>query len=174
GRSGFSHRSRPGKARAAGSGQDLCRSRVGSRSVTNMNRLQGKIALITGGGSGIGLAVARCFLDEGARVAISGRDEAKLRRAADSLQGGDRLYFHAADVASAEQVQALVQSVAKRFGPVDILVNNAGMNVKNRAVRELTPESWRTQVQANLDGAFFCIHAVLPSMLQRRDGLIVN
>lgn len=139
-----------------------------------MNRLNGKIALITGGGSGIGLEVARLLLAEGARVAITGRDEAKLQRAADSLKGGDRLLFHTADVANSEQVQALVQHVTKRFGPIDLLVNNAGMNVKRRAIRELTPESWRTQVQANLDGAFFCIHAVLPSMLERRDGLIIN
>src|SRR5438552_3404282 len=139
-----------------------------------MNRLQGKTALVTGGGSGIGLAVARGLLDEGARVAITGRNEAKLRRAADSLHGGDRLYAHAADVASPEQVQTLVQRVTERFGPVDILVNNAGMNVKQRAIRELTPESWRTQVQANLDGAFFCIHAVLPKMLERRDGIVIN
>src|SRR5207245_5611430 len=82
--------------------------------------------------------------------------------------------FHAADVASAEQVQSLVRHVTQKLGPVDLLVNNAGMNVKQRAIRELTPESWRAQVQANLDGAFFCIHAVLPSMLERRDGLIIN
>ncbi len=139
-----------------------------------MTRLNGRTALITGGGSGIGLASARCLLDEGARVAIAGRDETKLRSAAESLNAGDRIYCHTVDVTHAEQVQALVQAVAKRFGRIDILVNNAGMNVKQRAIRELTPESWRAQVQANLDGAFFCIHAVLPSMLERRDGLIIN
>src|SRR5205823_5934664 len=87
-----------------------------------MLRLQNKTALITGGGSGIGLAVARGFLDEGARVVITGRDEAKLSRAAETLKGGDRLIAHAADVASVEQVQALVQRVTERFGPVDLLV----------------------------------------------------
>src|SRR5437763_4724118 len=105
-----------------------------------MNRLQNKTALVTGGGSGIGLAVARALLDEGARVAITGRDEAKLRRAADSLNAGERLFFHPADLADAEQVRVLVKRLSERFGPVDLLVNNAGMNVKQRAVRELTPE----------------------------------
>lgn len=138
-----------------------------------MSRLTEKTALITGGGSGIGLAVARVFLDEGARVAISGRDPAKLTRAAESLPGKDRLTVHAADVAQPEQVQTLVQAVRERFGPIDILVNNAGLNVKKRTMRELSLDSWRLLMQANLDGAFYCTQAVLPSMLERHEGLII-
>jgi NADP-dependent 3-hydroxy acid dehydrogenase YdfG len=136
--------------------------------------LEGKAALVTGGGSGIGLAVARLLLQEGARVFITGRDEAKLRRAADALGGGDRLAIAAADVADGGQVQGLVRLVNQRFGGVDLLVNNAGLNIKERSVRQLTPEAWRLLLRANLDGAFYCIHAVLPYMLQRRDGVIVN
>jgi NADP-dependent 3-hydroxy acid dehydrogenase YdfG len=139
-----------------------------------MNNLQGKTALVTGGGSGIGLAVAQQFLQAGARVFITGRDGAKLGRAGETLGGGDRLAFAAADVAEAEQVQTLVQKVNERFGPIDILVNNAGLNIKERAIRQLTPESWRLLIRANLDGAFYCMHAVLPQMLQRRTGVIVN
>ena len=139
-----------------------------------MNRLEGKAALVTGGGSGIGLAVARLLLQEGARVFITGRDEAKLRRAADALGGGDRLAIAAADVADGGQVQGLVRLVNQRFGGVDLLVNNAGLNIKERSVRQLTPDAWRLLLRANLDGAFYCIHAVLPYMLQRRDGVIVN
>src|SRR5207244_4723093 len=119
-------------------------------------------------------ATARLLLGEGARVAIAGRDEAKLRRAAESLGAGDRLMVHAADVAEPDQVETLVRRVTERFEHVDILVNNAGMNIKERGIRELTPATWRKMTQANLDGAFFCIHAVLPQMLQRRDGLVVN
>jgi NAD(P)-dependent dehydrogenase (short-subunit alcohol dehydrogenase family) len=136
--------------------------------------LQGKTALVTGGGSGIGLAVARLFLDEGARVVISGRDETKLRRAADFLAGGERLAFFPADVADEGQVQGLVRRALERFGAIDILVNNAGVNIKERSFRQLTPETWRKLLRANLDGAFYCIHAVLPHMLQRHSGLIVN
>jgi len=69
-----------------------------------MTRLTNKTALVTGGGSGIGLAVARAFLEEGARVAITGRQEARLRQAAESLRAGDRLFFYPADVAQEEQV----------------------------------------------------------------------
>ncbi len=96
-----------------------------------MQILQAKTALITGGGSGIGLAVAR-------------------------------------------QVHKLVGRVQEALGPIDILINNAGLNVRRRAFRDLSPESWRLLMQVNLDGAFYCIHAVLPGMLQRRDGLIIN
>jgi len=138
-----------------------------------MKRLQGKTVLITGGGSGIGLAVARGFLDAGARVAIAGRDADKLRRAAASL-GGDRVIHHAADVTDPAQARGLVDDVMKRMGRIDILVNNAGLNIKERTFRELTPESWRLLVAGNLDGAFHCMSAVLPQMRGRRDGLIIN
>ena len=139
-----------------------------------MNTLSGKCVLITGGGSGIGLAAARRFLAEGARVAVAGRDADKLRRAAESLGGGDRLIHHAADVTDPEQVQWLVDDVTKRLGRIDILVNNAGLNIKERTFRELTPERWRRLLAGNLEGAFYCMSAVLPQMRERRDGLIIN
>lgn len=139
-----------------------------------MSGLTAKTALVTGGGSGIGLAVARLFLQEGANVAIAGRDAGKLERAVRELGGGDRLFYHAADVADHAQVEELVRRVSDHFGKIDILVNNAGLNIKQRAFRQLTPESWRQLIGANLDGAFYCIRAVLPGMLERRDGLIVN
>jgi NADP-dependent 3-hydroxy acid dehydrogenase YdfG len=139
-----------------------------------MERLVGKVCLVTGGGSGIGLAVARTFLDEGARVAIASRDEAKLRHAALTLAGGDCLTFYAMDVSAPDQVEAAVEQINERWGPVEILVNNAGLNLRARSVRELTPQSWQLLLRANLDGAFYCIHAVLPAMLQRRDGVIIN
>ncbi len=139
-----------------------------------MSKLDGKTALVTGGGSGIGLEVARLFLQEGARVFITGRDAAKLRQAQEGLKGGDRCASHPADVAEVAQVQDLVRRVTDRFGRVDILVNNAGLNVKERTMRQLTPETWQRLLRANLDGAFYCIHAVLPQMLERRDGVIVN
>jgi NADP-dependent 3-hydroxy acid dehydrogenase YdfG len=139
-----------------------------------MSKLTGKRALVTGGGSGIGLAVARLFLREGARVAITGRDEAKLRRAADELAGGDRLLFRACDVSEPAQVGAAVQHVTERWGGIDLLVNNAGTNIKERGIRQLTPEKWQLLIRSNLDGAFYCVHAVLPQMVARQDGVIVN
>jgi NAD(P)-dependent dehydrogenase (short-subunit alcohol dehydrogenase family) len=139
-----------------------------------MNTLSGQSVLITGGGSGIGLAAARLFLDEGARVVIAGRDANKLRRAADSLKGGDRLIQRPTDVTDPEQVRQLVEDVNRRFGRIDVLVNNAGLNIKERTLRELTPERWRRLLAGNLEGAFHCIQAVLPFMRERGDGLIIN
>jgi NADP-dependent 3-hydroxy acid dehydrogenase YdfG len=139
-----------------------------------MSRLTGKTALVTGGGSGIGLAVAKLLLAEGARVAITGRSEDKLKSAAASLNAGDRLLCRAADVSQAAPVDTLIREVTSKFGRIDILVNNAGANIKERMFRELTPETWEYLVGANLDGAFHCMRAVLPQMLERKDGIIIN
>jgi NADP-dependent 3-hydroxy acid dehydrogenase YdfG len=139
-----------------------------------MGRLTGKGVLITGGGSGIGLAAARLLLVEGARVAITGRNADKLRAAAEGLGAGDDLICRAADVSDAAQVDTLVADVTARLGRIDVLVNNAGVNLKERTFRELTPPSWRLLLGGNLDGAFHCMRAVLPQMRQRKGGLIIN
>ena len=136
-----------------------------------MTKLTGKIALVTGGGSGIGAACAKLLLQEGAKVAIAGRDQKKLDDVAKAL--GNVLAI-AADVADKKQVAALVKTVAEKLGPIDILVNNAGTNLKERTFRELTPESWDRLIRTNLDGAYYCIHAVFPGMLAKKDGVIIN
>jgi NADP-dependent 3-hydroxy acid dehydrogenase YdfG len=139
-----------------------------------MSQLTGQCALVTGGGSGIGLAAARLFLQEGAKVAITGRDAAKLSRAAAELKGGDRLVHLPADVSKPEQVDKLIADVTKALGRIDVLVNNAGLNIKERQFRQLTLESWKALLGGNLEGAFYCMKAVLPQMLQRKAGLIIN
>jgi len=136
--------------------------------------LKGKGVLITGGGSGMGLATAALFLKEGAKVVIAGRNAAKLAEAAKSLGGGERLFTHVADVAVPEQAEGLIAAAVKLLGQIDILVNNAGTNLKERTFRELNPERWRSVMGANPDGAFYCIHFALPAMLERKEGLIVN
>lgn len=139
-----------------------------------MNPLQDKVAVVTGGGSGTGKSIAKALLAEGARVAIAGRDTAKLQSAAAELSGGERLFWHRVDVSQADDVQQLINSVMERFGRIDLLINNAGSNVKQRTLRELSITDWDALIGTNLDGAFYCLHAVLPQMLERRDGLIVN
>jgi NADP-dependent 3-hydroxy acid dehydrogenase YdfG len=138
-----------------------------------MAKLTGKIALVTGGGSGIGAASAKALLEEGAKVAIAGRDQKKLDDVAKSL--GNGVLAVSADVADPKKVAALVKRVSDHFGgPIDILVNNAGTNLKERTFRELTVEAWDRLIRTNLDGAFYCIHAVFPAMLAKKDGCIIN
>jgi NADP-dependent 3-hydroxy acid dehydrogenase YdfG len=139
-----------------------------------MSRFIDKIAVITGGGSGVGKAAAMRFLQEGARVVIAGRDAAKLAAVAAECQAGDALRCVPTDVTKLEQCQALIDAATKAFGRVDILVNNAGVNIKDRAIRDLTPELWDMMIRTNLDGAFYCTKAVLPQMFARADGVIVN
>ncbi len=139
-----------------------------------MSKLAGRVAVITGGGSGVGKAVAQLFLKEGAKVVIAGRDAAKLAAVVAEVNAGDSIRAVATDVTSAEQCQALIDAATKAFGRVDILVNNAGTNLKARTIRELTPEAWDAMIRTNLDGAFYCTKAVLPQMFERKDGVIVN
>lgn len=139
-----------------------------------MGKLSGKVAVITGGGSGVGKATAALFLKEGAQVVIVGRDAAKLEAARKELGGGPNLVAAPADVGAAAAVQTLIDDATRTFGRVDILVNNAGTNLKERTLRELTPEAWDMMMSANLNGAFYCTKAVLPQMLDRKDGVIVN
>jgi NADP-dependent 3-hydroxy acid dehydrogenase YdfG len=136
-----------------------------------MPGVSGKVVLITGGGSGVGRAAARLFADAGARVAIAGRDEAKLKQTAAGVAG---TLTKAADVTDPASVADLVRAVTDKLGRIDILVNNAGTNIKARRMRELSVENWNRLVRTNLDGAFLCIREVLPQMIARKDGVIVN
>ena len=138
-------------------------------------KLTGKGVLVTGGGSGIGLAIAESFAGEGAKVVITGRNARKLEAA--RSQSGDlaqRILAGSADVSSREDVHQLVAWSERQLGAIDILVNNAGVNVPNRTLGELSVEDWEQMVKINLNGAFYCIHEVLPAMRTRKSGLIIN
>jgi NADP-dependent 3-hydroxy acid dehydrogenase YdfG len=135
-----------------------------------MAGVAGKSVLITGGGSGVGQAAAKLFAQAGSLVAIAGRDEAKLKKAAEGLG----VFVKTCDVTDPASVLALVKAVNAQFGRVDILVNNAGTNLKARKMRELTIDNWNKLVRTNLDGAFYCIKEVLPQMIERKDGVIIN
>ena len=137
-------------------------------------KLQDKTAVVTGGGTGIGLGIAAAMAAEGCRVAITGRREDKLREAVDSCGGQTRVLFRVADVASRDSVEKLFRWADAELGQVDILVNSAGVNIRTRTMAELTPEQWDRVIGINLTGAYNCIHAVLPQMRARKDGLIFN
>lgn len=139
-----------------------------------MAKLENKIVLVTGAGSGVGLASAKLLLEEGAKLALAGRDPKKLDQAAASLGGGNRVLTIPTDVTDYPQVVALVKKATEHFGRIDILLNNAGVNIKARRMRELSVEGWNQLVRTNLDGAFYCIKEVLPQMIARKDGVIIN
>ena len=133
--------------------------------------LDGKVALVTGGTRGIGLAIAEALHGAGARVALTGRDAARAREVAAKL--GEGVIGVGCDVADEAQVNQAVAEVEQRLGPVDILVNNAGMTRDNILLR-LSGEDWDAVLDANLKGAFHTTKAVVKGMMKRRAGRIIN
>jgi NAD(P)-dependent dehydrogenase (short-subunit alcohol dehydrogenase family) len=136
--------------------------------------LKGKAVLVTGGGSGMGLAIALALAGEGCRVAITGRNPQRLADAAARFTGQPAVLTRPCDVADRAAVKELFAHLAGELGPLDILVNSAGVNVRRRAIAELSPDDWDRMLAINATGAFNCIHEVLPQMRARRSGLIVN
>ena len=136
--------------------------------------LSGKTALVTGGGSGLGFAMARGLAEAGARVVINGRGAAKLEAAASTLKN-DGLQVETAvfDVTDSAAVNAGIADVITRFERIDILVNNAG--VQHRApIEEFSDADWRRVLATNLDAPFFLARAVIPAMKTRKSGKIIN
>lgn len=136
--------------------------------------LKDRNVLVTGGGSGIGLGIALALAEEGCRVAICGRTEEKLASAAARFTGSPAIIYRACDVADRDAVGGLVAWAEEQLGPIDILVTSAGVNVINRSMERLDPADWDTIVAVNATGTYNCFQAVLPSMRQRKSGLIVN
>jgi 3-oxoacyl-[acyl-carrier protein] reductase len=142
-----------------------------------MSHLKDQVALITGGSSGIGFAVARMALSEGMRVAISARNKEKLSRALAELkkeaQSEERLMALPADVSVASQVEGMVRETVQKWNRIDLLVNNAGIG-QWAPIDEMTEEEWDRVQAVNLKGAFLCTKTVLPVMKRQRSGYIVN
>ncbi|HEU5098300.1 MAG TPA: SDR family oxidoreductase [Roseiflexaceae bacterium] len=136
--------------------------------------IEGKVVLITGGGSGVGAAIARQFAEAGAQVVVMGRRAEQLQATCESIVNGPQARPIVADVADRAQVSALVEQVVSEFGRLDILVNNAGVNTPARRLEQLSFEDWDYLMTVNATGAFNVIQAVLPHMRSRGDGLIIN
>ncbi len=140
-----------------------------------MNTLHGKLAWITGAGTGIGLAGARALAAAGASVVMSGRREAVLAVEAEKIRvEGGQAEVEVLDVADAKSVQQVAARILARHARIDILLNSAGLNTPNRLWKNQTVEGWREVVGINLDGTFYTIHTVLPVMRAQHDGLINN
>jgi len=138
-------------------------------------KLEGKTALVTGAGSGIGEGIALLFAQEGAQVVALGRTGSKLDEAkARAGEAGARIHNVVADIADGEAVKAGVAAAVEHLGRIDILVNNAGTNVPDRSLDKLTPEDFALMTDVNLNGGYNMIHAVLPAMRERKDGVIIN
>jgi 3-oxoacyl-[acyl-carrier protein] reductase len=135
-----------------------------------------QVAIITGGGTGIGRAFTEALATAGARVVIASRREETLRRAADELNAkadAERVFPYALDVRNRAENEALVRYAVERFGAVDVVVNNAGLAVPE-TVAEITEEGWDTVLGTNLRGAMWLVRAALPQMLAQDFGDVVN
>ena len=144
-----------------------------------MESLQGKVAIVTGGGSGIGRGIALALAHEGARVVVCGRRRIKLDETVNALQQissvekvKSALAFQA-DVSQDEDVSRLVNATLEAFGGVDILVNNAGIS-EEEGFHRLDAATWDRVMNVNLRGPFLTMRAVIPIMRENRSGHIIN
>jgi NAD(P)-dependent dehydrogenase (short-subunit alcohol dehydrogenase family) len=139
--------------------------------------LSGKVAIVTGGSRGIGLAVADALLAAGASVVITGRDQARLDEARASLagesRGGSRVYAARADVSHSAEAAGAVATAVDLFGGLDILINNAGVGIF-ASVADMEAAAWRQVIETNLSGVFFCCRAAIPALRRRGGGWIVS
>ncbi len=140
-----------------------------------MRDLNGKVAWITGAGSGIGEAAALALAGAGMRVVLSGRRKGELEKVAARITGaGGQARVAALDVSNAAACEAVAAEIGANEGRLDILINSAGLNVLRRNWKHLARTDWDQVIRVDLDGAFYTVQAVLPMMRRQRDGLIIN
>lgn len=140
-------------------------------------RLKDKVAIVTGGGVGLGKAYSQALAKEGARVVVADLQEAEAKKvAADIKQSGGEALAVYVDVTSVEKTQAMAQAALQAYGRIDILVNNAGLYsaLKKKNFMEIDPEEWDRVMAVNVKGLFLCVKAVYPSMKQQKKGKVIN
>ena len=139
-----------------------------------MQSLKGKIALVTGAGKGIGKAVAIALAKEGANVGLIARTEKDLETVAGEIKTlGVKVYYAIADISKMEQVVAAVEKIESELGLIDILINNAGTGTFAKFM-EMEPAEWENIIKVNLFGVYYTTRAVLPQMIERQSGDIIN
>ena len=137
-------------------------------------RLKDKIAIVTGGGSGIGEAVSMLFAREGAKIVVADIQVSEAEKVAASIkENGGEATAVSVDVVEKESVKNMVDTAVNTYGTVDILVNSAGITRDNLAIR-MKEEEWDTVLDVNLKGSFLCCQAVIPIMSKKRSGKIIN
>jgi 3-oxoacyl-[acyl-carrier protein] reductase len=142
--------------------------------VTDTKPLAGRVAVVTGGTRGIGLAIARLLADDGASVVVSGRDPGRLESAAKELEAlGASALAVAADAAKREDADRVVEATRERFGRIDVLVNNAGITRDQLLVR-MKDDDWDTVMETNLRGVFLMTRAVGKVMMRQKSGRMIN
>jgi NAD(P)-dependent dehydrogenase (short-subunit alcohol dehydrogenase family) len=145
------------------------------RHVLDSFRLDGKIALVTGGARGLGLTMATALAEAGADIALSGRSRESCRQAAEGIAAstGRRASAFSADVSKLAEVEGLLAEVEAGLGPVDILINNAGINIRG-PIQDLSEADWDAVIATNLKGPFLCSRAFGPPMVKRGWGRVIN
>ena len=139
-----------------------------------MLNLEGRVAIVTGGAQGIGRATVMALAERGASIGLTNIRCAKLDSTIKELEDmGRKVLKLCVDVTDVEAVQEMVEQTVATWGKIDILVNNAGITKDNLVMRMKTDE-WEAVLKTNLDGAFYCIRAVLPTMVRQRYGRIIN
>jgi 3-oxoacyl-[acyl-carrier protein] reductase len=139
----------------------------------NQIDLQGRVAVVTGGARGIGRSIAERFLVSGAKVVLWDLDPAALEQAREAM-GGENVHVEVVNLVDFEGVRIAAENSARAFGKLEILVNNAGITGGNAKMWELDPAVWRQVIDVNLNGPFYCCHAVVPYLLKGGYGRIVN
>jgi 3-oxoacyl-[acyl-carrier protein] reductase len=140
-----------------------------------MESLAGKVAFVTGGSRGIGLAIARALVADGVQVAVTGRSDANLATSRQKIESAGRgsVQTLKADVRRYAEIERAIESAVGRFGGLDILINNAGVGVF-ADVGAMAPDQWSEVIDTNLTGVFNACHAALPHMRRRGGGFIIN
>jgi NAD(P)-dependent dehydrogenase (short-subunit alcohol dehydrogenase family) len=138
-------------------------------------KLQDKVAIITGGGRGLGRSVALAFGREGAKVALAARTKKQIEHVAEELRSiGKRAIAIPTDVSDEDQVNHLVKKTLEAYGTINILVNNAGARGPIGPIHKISLEEWEQTLRFNLTATFLCSKAVLPVMLEKKEGKIIN
>src|SRR5262249_5273339 len=151
------------------------RSKTSRFKETSMAVLTGKVAWVTGAGSGIGEAAAGALAKEGATVVLTGRRKEPLEETAAAVKkAGGKALVKPGDLMKAATVTDIAAEIDKEFGRCDVLVNNAGLNILERTWQQLTPEAAEQVIDGNLSSAFYCSTAVLPMMRRRKDGVLIH